>query len=291
LVQVEPDLSRSQIKRLIEDGHVTLNGQAARVSARLKEGDCIEVTIPPAAPIEAEPEDIPLKILFEDEHLIVVDKDAGMVVHPAPGHASGTLVNALLAHCTDLSGVGGRLRPGIVHRIDKDTTGILVVSKSDAAHAGLAEGFKDKTHEREYLALVSPAPRKAKDTIQTLFGRHPVHRKKFSSKVQRGKEAITHYEIEEALAGAALLRVHLETGRTHQIRVHCADSGFPILGDPVYSRPPRREPLRSVAAELGRQALHAHVLGFVHPITQETLHFVSPLPDDMTRALALLRQE
>jgi 23S rRNA pseudouridine1911/1915/1917 synthase len=257
LVQELDELTRSQIKRLIEEGHVTVNGEPSKVSAKLRTGDEIRVRVPPPEPIEAEPEDIPLVVLYEDEELMVVDKSAGMVVHPAPGHSSGTLVNALLFHCKDLSGIGGQLRPGIVHRIDKDTTGILVVSKSDRAHAGLAAGFKDKTHEREYLAIVAPAPPRESGTIETLFGRHPVHRKKFSSRVKSGKQAVTHYRVEEPLRGAALLRLRLETGRTHQIRVHCSDQGFPRdRKDPSDSRAlfrpglshPRRSRVRKAAA-------------------------------------------
>jgi len=230
-----------------------------------------------------------LTILYEDEFLIVVDKAAGMVVHPAPGHPDGTLVNALLGHCTDLSGIGGELRPGIVHRIDKDTSGILVVSKRDGVHQALAEGFKNKVHRREYLAIAHPAPKANQGTIDTLHGRHPVHRKKFSSRVTRGKHSVTHFTVlQRFLEPAALLTLRLETGRTHQIRVHCADSGFPLLGDPMYSRLPKSEPLRSLAQGLARQALHAAHLGFVHPVTKEDMSFTSPLPQDMQAVLDAL---
>jgi 23S rRNA pseudouridine1911/1915/1917 synthase len=289
LVNSDLGLSRSQIKRLIDEGLVTVNGKAVKTSTKLRPGDEAVVRQPPAVEARATPQDIPLTILYEDKHLIVVDKAAGMVVHPAPGHPDGTLVNALLGHCTDLSGIGGELRPGIVHRIDKDTTGILVVSKDDATHQLLSDGFKNKVHRREYLAISSPAPKEDKGTIDTLHGRHPVHRKKFSSKVQRGKNAVTHFEVRERLPGAALLSLRLETGRTHQIRVHCADSGFPLLADPMYARPPRTEPLRALAKTLGRQALHAAQLSFEHPITEEALSFESPLPADMLAVLDALR--
>lgn len=269
---------------------VTVNGKAVKTSTKLRPGDEAVVRQPPAVEARATAEDIPLTILYEDSHLIVVDKVAGMVVHPAPGHANGTLVNALLGHCTDLSGIGGELRPGIVHRIDKDTTGILVVSKEDGTHQLLADGFKNKRHRREYLAIASPGPKSDKGTMDTLHGRHPVHRKKFSSKVKRGKRAVTHYEVRERLAGpAALLSVRLETGRTHQIRVHCADAGFALLADPMYGRLPRNEPLRSLAKALGRQALHAARLSFEHPVTKEELSFSSPLPADMVAVLDALR--
>ncbi len=234
-------------------------------------------------------QNIPLTILYEDEHLVVVDKVAGMVVHPAPGHPDGTLVNALLGHCNDLSGIGGELRPGIVHRIDKDTSGILVVSKQDGVHQVLADGFKNKVHRREYLAIAHPAPSMSAACIRTLHGRHPVDRKRFSSKVKRGKEAITHFTVEQRFSEpAALLRLRLETGRTHQIRIHCADSGFPLLADQTYSRTPKSEPMRGLAKALGRQALHATHLGFVHPVTGEDLGFDSPLPADMQAVIDAL---
>ena len=244
----------------------------------------------PAEPVTAEPEPMDLVVLFEDEHLIVVDKPAGLVVHPAPGHARGTLVNGLLAHCTDLSGIGGELRPGIVHRLDKDTSGVLVVTKSDAAHQVLAEAFQSKTLLREYLAVAAPAPPEDRGTIRTLYGRHPVDRKKFSSKVTRGKSAVTHWEVAERFAsGAALLRLRLETGRTHQIRVHMADHGWPLLGDPTYGRIPKDPFLAELARALGRQALHAARLEITHPITGAVLKFATEPPDDLQRVVARLR--
>lgn len=285
----ELELSRSQIKRLIDEGHVTVHGKVVKTSAKLKPGDEVVVRHPAPVVASARPQDIALDILFEDSHLIVVNKAAGMVVHPAPGHPDGTLVNALLGHCSDLSGIGGELRPGIVHRIDKDTSGILVVSKDDLTHQILAEGFKDKVHRREYLAIVAPGPAEDSGTISTLHGRHPVNRKKFSSKVSSGKTAVTHFKVAKRYADmAALLQVQLETGRTHQIRVHCSDSGFPVLGDPMYARACRTQALRALAKELGRQALHAEHLAFVHPITKAELSFRAPPPADMQRVLDAL---
>jgi 23S rRNA pseudouridine1911/1915/1917 synthase len=230
-------------------------------------------------------------VLFEDGHIIVIDKPAGLVVHPAPGHPDMTLVNALLAHCTDLSGVGGELRPGIVHRLDKDTSGILVATKTDAAHGVLAARFKAHQLEREYLAVVAPPPRAARGTIDTLYGRHPIHRKKFSSRVSRGKRAVTHYRIEERFGDvAAVVRCRLQTGRTHQIRVHLADSGSPVVGDPLYSRAGKKPVLSALAARIGRQALHAAVLGFDHPITGKPLRFETSPPADMRALIDGLRE-
>ncbi len=263
-----------------------------KTSTKLKPGSEVRVCQPPPVIARAIPQDIPLSILYEDKHLIVVDKVAGMVVHPAPGHPDGTLVNALLGHCHDLSGIGGTLRPGIVHRIDKDTSGILVVSKEDFSHQHLADGFKNKTHRRMYLAIAIPGPKVESGTISTLHGRHPVHRKRFSSKVTRGKEAVTHFKVLERFGTrASLLSLKLETGRTHQIRVHCADSGYPLLADPMYSRPPKAEPLRTLAKGLSRQALHAAHLSFEHPVSGEIMSFDSDLPPDMQLVLDTLRTE
>ncbi|HEY1812354.1 MAG TPA: RluA family pseudouridine synthase [Kofleriaceae bacterium] len=294
-----PALSRAQVQRLIDDGHVTLAGVVATKSgARVRPGDAIEVHVPPPEPLELRAEAIPLSILFEDADVIVIDKAAGMVVHPAAGHASGTLVNALLHHCTDLAGIGGVLRPGIVHRLDKDTSGVMIATKTERAHASLTAQFAAKSRgepggpaglSREYLAIASPAPPSKTGTLRTLYGRHPVHRKKFSSKVATGKSAVTHWEIVERLHEAALVRFVLETGRTHQIRVHAADAGWALVGDPVYGHKPRDARVAEVAHALGRQALHAHTLAFAHPATGARLAFAAPLPADFAAALAALR--
>jgi 23S rRNA pseudouridine1911/1915/1917 synthase len=286
-------LSRAQVQRLIDDARVTLNGAAVgKPGQRVRAGDAIAVDIPPAAPIELVAEDIPLTVLFEDADLIVVDKPAGLVVHPAAGHPRGTLVNALLFHCKDLSGIGGALRPGIVHRLDRDTSGAMVATKSDRAHAAVAAAFAAKSRGepggilREYLGIAAPPPPAPAGTLRTLHGRHPTDRKRFSSRVSSGKPAVTHWTTTEALEGAALVRFRLETGRTHQIRVHAADAGWPLLGDPLYGRTPR--PLAAIAAELGRQALHAALLELDHPVTGARLRFESPLPADLATALARL---
>jgi 23S rRNA pseudouridine1911/1915/1917 synthase len=283
------------VQRLIEDGRVTVDGVVAAKSLRVRQGDVIDVRVPPPEPLEVLPEPIPLVVLFEDADLIVIDKPPGLVVHPAAGHASGTLVNALLHHCKDLSGIGGVLRPGIVHRLDKDTSGVMVATKSERAHAALTAAFAAKSRgeqgglERTYLAITSPAPPAKTGTLRTLYGRHPIHRKKFSSKVATGKHAVTHWQLEEPLVDAALVRFRLETGRTHQIRVHAADHGWPLVGDATYGHKPRSERLADVARTLGRQALHAATLAFDHPATGARLAFEAPLPGDLQHALAQLR--
>jgi 23S rRNA pseudouridine1911/1915/1917 synthase len=294
-----PALSRAAVQRLIDDGHVALNEQPVRKPGqRVKEGDAIEVAVPAPAPIELVPEPIPLAIAFEDADLIVIDKPAGLVVHPAPGHPRGTLVNAILHHCHDLGGIGGALRPGIVHRLDKDTSGLMVVAKSERAHAALTAAFAAKSRGalaagggmlREYLGITAPPPPSPAGTLRTFHHRHPTDRKRFSSRVGWGKSAVTHWELVEPLAErrAALVRFRLETGRTHQIRVHAADHGWPLLGDPLYGKPPRE--LRALGERLGRQALHAAVLAFDHPATGAHMRFEAPLPADLAAALAELR--
>jgi 23S rRNA pseudouridine1911/1915/1917 synthase len=241
--------------------------------------------VPAAAEATARPQDIPLAVVFEDEHLIVVDKPAGLVVHPAAGHPHGTLVNALLHHCAGrLSGIGGVARPGIVHRIDKDTSGLLVVAKSDAAHEGLARQFADHSIERVYLAVVNGHPTPREGTIRERVGRSDTNRKKMAVLAKdssRGKHAVTHYKVVRTMTECALLECRLETGRTHQVRVHLASIGHALLGDPVYGRAnPRLRPVLK-ALDFRRQALHAAVLGFVHPVTGDRLRFASDLPQDM----------
>jgi 23S rRNA pseudouridine1911/1915/1917 synthase len=282
--------SRSQLKRRIDEGEVTVNGDPAKPARKLRAGDVVAFAPPPAVPVELGAEEIPLVVLHEDAHLIVVDKPAGMVVHPAAGNPSGTLVNALLAHCTDLAGIGGELRPGIVHRLDKDTSGVLVATKDDATHAALAALFKKKDLLRLYDAVVSPPPAKDAGTIRTLYGRHPTQRKRFTSRVETGKTAVTHWRVVERFgARAALLECRLETGRTHQIRVHMAESGHGVVGDRVYGRPPRDPLVRELGDQLGRQALHARVLAFRHPVTGEMVDARAEMPADMRRLLAALR--
>lgn len=282
--------SRSQIRRRIEAGEVRVNGRTAKAAQRLKAGDRVVFRPPPPVPSVDLPEDIPLHILHEDAHLLVLDKPAGLVVHPATSHMAGTLVNALLHHCgpEGLPGVGGERRPGIVHRLDKDTSGVMVVAKDEPTLVALQETFRAHSLERRYLAIVEGVVAE-RGTFRTGYGRHPRERKRFSSRVAGGKRAVTNYVVIERLQGATLVEARLETGRTHQIRVHFSDHGHPVVGDPVYGRRPRDARVANVAAELGRQALHAAVLGFHHPASGEYLEFRTALPPDMERALAALR--
>ena len=283
--------SRSQLKRWIQEGHIFRNHRPARPADRIHTGDTIEIIPPPPEPITAIPEDLPLQIAFEDEHLIVVDKAVGMVVHPAPGHSSGTLVNALLHHCRDLSGIGGALRPGIVHRLDRDTSGLLVVAKHDLAHRGLSDLFRlrPKEHlDRRYLAVARGHFQEDSLHIDTPYGRHPTQRLRFSSLVESERRAITDLTVVERFALATLVQLRLHTGRTHQIRVHLADRGRPLIGDALYGgTPPHNWP--NFLRNFPRQALHAARLAFTHPITQEPLSFASPLPPDLQQLIDFIR--
>jgi 23S rRNA pseudouridine1911/1915/1917 synthase len=294
-------ISRSRIKALIDSGHVAVGGVAMRDPAKkLTAGDAVSLDVPPPAPAEPAPESIALDIVHEDDQLVVIDKPAGLVVHPASGHETGTLVNALIAHCgASLSGVGGVRKPGIVHRIDKDTTGLLVVAKTDAAHHRLAALFADHGRTlsltREYLAFVWGVPDRAHGTVETFLGRHATQREKMAVTTEpRGREAITHWEKVEDYGVAALLRCQLETGRTHQIRVHMAHIGHPLIGDATYGAGFKTkvaklpEAARATVEKLGRQALHAATLGFEHPRTREEMLFESELPEDLQALRAAL---
>jgi 23S rRNA pseudouridine1911/1915/1917 synthase len=289
LSQEIADVSRSQLARQIGQAAVMVNGAPGVPSRKLHAGDVIVWEPPAVVATEIAAEAIALTIVHEDQWLVIVDKPAGLVVHPAPGHEAGTLVNALLAHCHDLRGIGGELRPGIVHRIDKDTSGLLVVAKDDATMNALGAAFKAHTIERVYEALVSGAPPGPSGRIDTFYGRDPRERKKFSSRVRSGKRAVTNWRLVEKFPGAARMEARLETGRTHQVRVHLAALGCPLLGDKVYGRPPRDLAVRAIADALGRQALHARLLGFVHPATGKQMTFTSELPPDMRAALAALQ--
>ncbi|MFQ5348667.1 MAG: RluA family pseudouridine synthase [Rhodothalassiaceae bacterium] len=297
-----PQLSRSRVKALIEAGMVSLAGETIRAPAhRVKPGDAVRVAVPDAAPAIPQAEAIPLAIVHEDEALVVIDKPPGMVVHPAPGAEAGTLVNALLHHCGEsLSGIGGVRRPGIVHRIDKDTSGLLVIAKTDAAHRGLAEQFAAHSIGREYIAFVHGCPQPPAGRIEGAIGRHPVDRKRMAVVTRGGKHAVTHYATERCYrdaAGepvAARVRCRLETGRTHQVRVHMAHIGHPLIGDPVYGGRRRRVRDAGLAAALGglrRQALHAARLGFRHPLTGENLQFSSALPYDLVELQDVLERD
>lgn len=295
LAELAPTLSRARLQALIADGRVTRDGVAVgSASDKAVEGAYV-VDVPPPAPADPEPEDLPLVVLFEDADLIVLDKAAGMAVHPAPGSERGTLVNALLFHAAGrLSGIGGVARPGIVHRLDKDTSGVMVVAKTDAAHAGLARLFAERDLERSYTAFSRGAPRPPAGLVDAPIARSTHDRKKMAVARTGGRRAVTHYRTEAAYGPAerptaARLTCRLETGRTHQIRVHMAHAGAPLLGDPVYGSGAPAAPVRAAmqAAGLARQALHATTLGFMHPTTGERLRFVADLPDDLQR----LREE
>jgi len=285
LVDRFPEHSRARWQELIRNGFVTVNGQPRKPSQELREGDTVDIRIPPPTAVEVAPEAIPLNILYEDPDLIVINKPPGLVVHPAPGHDSGTLVNALLHHCTDLKGIGGELRPGIVHRLDLDTSGTLVIAKNEQAMAHLAAQFKGRSVRKEYVALVWGSPEPPSGRIETLVGRNPHDRKKMSARPLSGKPAVTLYETVSTFGDVSFLRVRIETGRTHQIRVHLAHIGHPVVGDRQYGRPRRTD----LPAPAPRQMLHAERLAFRHPRTGEELEFVSPLPDDMKNLLAALK--
>ena len=294
LSQKEPALSRSQIKRLIETGKVRIEGRKAKPGLRLREDERVTLILPEPKKMEVEAEAIPLKVLYEDRHLIVVNKPAGLVVHPAAGNYSGTLVNALLHRCPDLAGIGGVLRPGIVHRLDKDTSGVLVVAKDDPAHRSLSDQFRKHTAERRYMGIVF-GQLSDEGQVDAPVGRHPTHRKKMSARPRKGREARTHWRVLERFRSFTLAEFRLETGRTHQIRVHLSSIGHPILGDPLYGGRKRMAsveslPLREGLQRLRRQALHAASLGFVHPATGEALKFDSSLPEDILEAVGLLRR-
>ncbi|MBC9176985.1 RluA family pseudouridine synthase [Pseudoroseomonas ludipueritiae] len=291
-------LSRSRVKALIEAGQVLRDGApVADPSEPVRAGATYRVEVPPAAPATPQAQDIPLTILFEDRHLIVLDKPPGLVVHPAPGNQDGTLVNALLAHAGDeLAGIGGEKRPGIVHRLDKDTSGVMVVAKTERAHQVLSATFASREAlERSYLALAWGVPGAPNGEVDAPIGRHPTDRKRMAVVTRNGKDALTRYSTERAWGTAcALLRCRLATGRTHQIRVHLAHLGHPIVGDPVYlkrvpgSAKALPTPARDALLAFPRQALHAESLGFRHPVTGENLRFTTPLPQDFKHLLALL---
>jgi 23S rRNA pseudouridine1911/1915/1917 synthase len=292
LTSALPDLSRARIQALIAEDALLISGQIITDgSSRKFGGQRFELNVPAPRADKAEAQDINLDIVYEDEHLIIVDKPAGLVVHPAAGHADGTLVNALLHHCRGkLSGIGGVQRPGIVHRIDKDTSGLLVVAKSDVAHEGLAKLFATHDIKRKYYAIVSGSPAPPAGTVRTQIGRSTTNRKKMAVLPEnKGKHAVTHYRMVESFGKTALVECTLETGRTHQVRVHMAHIGHPLIGDAVYSN--RQNPYRigPNQSKFDRQALHAASLGFIHPVSGETLRFDSGLPEDMQLLLSQLR--
>lgn len=282
-----PDLSRSRLQKMIESGQVTLNHKiCTQKKTLLKLGDIINLEIPPAVTSSVIPQSIPLDVVYEDEYLIVINKPANFVVHPSAGHQDGTLVNALLAHCPDLQGIGGVERPGIVHRLDKDTTGVMVVAKTEPVLRSLQEQIKAKTAKREYFGVVYGAPRQESGTVNLPIGRHPVDRKKMAIvPVEKGgREAVTHWQLQERLGNYSLIKFQLETGRTHQIRVHASHIKHPIIGDPLYSAG------HSVGVKLTGQALHAFRLTLVHPITKVVIDSIAPFPTEMEKLLKILRK-
>ena len=276
-------LSRSSLTKLIEDGKVTVGEKAVKKNYKVADGDRVTVLIDDPKPVDITPEDIPLDIVYEDEHLLVVNKPKGMVVHPAPGNYSGTLVNALMYHCGDhLSGINGELRPGIVHRIDKNTSGLLAVAKSDIAHAGLSEQIKEHSFTRRYLAICYGNIKEDERTVDAPIGRHKIDRKKMCVTQLNSKPAVTHIKVLERYQGFTYIECRLETGRTHQIRVHLASIGHPIAGDDVYG------PTKVITA-LGGQCLHAYQLGFIHPVTGEYIEFTADPPESFIRFREKLR--
>lgn len=296
LSQQDLPLSRSRIKKLIDAGLILINDISPKAGFRISKGDLIKVQIPEPTPSELHPENIPLDIIYEDDFLIVINKPAGLVVHPAAGNYSGTLVNALLYHSHDLSGIGGVVRPGIVHRIDKNTSGVLVVAKNDIAHRLLAGQFKKHSITRRYTGMVYGTFKNERGAVTSSIGRHPVDRKKMSTSARKGRKAITHWRVIEQFEEITLLEISLETGRTHQIRVHMADIRHPVVGDPVYSSKKRllriqNEQVRNTLRGLSRQALHASILGFNHPKTGTYMKFSAPLPQDLGEILDVLRDQ
>ena len=299
-----PELSRSYIQKLIVSGHVLVNDAQQRPGYKLQPGDRISLTIPPAEPTEIAAEEIPLDIRFEDDQIIVVNKAKGMTVHPAPGSKHGTLVNAVLAHSDDLSGIGGVERPGIVHRLDKDTSGLLVVAKTDVAHASLQKQIQQRSAERKYIALVWGATKFNEAVVDAPIGRHPTDRQKMAvikdTSRYTAREALTNLKVIERFRDFTLLEAKLDTGRTHQIRVHCSFVGHPVVGDPVYGGTKRAIPSsfnkiehRELSGHIERlhgQALHAYSLSFDHPTTGERLAFDAPVPDDMEALIRWLRE-
>jgi len=294
LSETDLNLSRSQAKNLIQKHHILLNQNPAKPSAHIRAGDIISGILPQPESLSVKAEPLPLTILYEDSSIIIIDKPSGMVVHPAYGNLSGTLVNALLYHCKDLTGINGVLRPGIVHRLDKNTSGVMVVAKNDEAYHHLARQFKNRTVGKVYLAIVYGKFGEDEGLIDSAIGRHPSERKRMSTRTKRGRMAITHWKKIEELDGFTLLEIFPQTGRTHQIRVHLSSIGHPLLGDPLYGRKGRpgtiHDPvLRECVTRMNRQALHAKRLEFTHPRTGERVQFISPIPQDMKKVLEWLR--
>jgi 23S rRNA pseudouridine1911/1915/1917 synthase len=283
---------------LIEQEQVLVDSHPAKVGEKLKGGETICITFPAMRATEVVAQDLPLQVLYEDAHLIVINKPAGLVVHPAPGHSEGTLVNALLHHCQDLAGIGGELRPGIVHRLDKDTSGVMMATKDDQTHLRLAEQFQVHSITRRYVALVHGLLPRDVGRVDCPIGRHPLERKKMSGKCRNGRRAVTHWQVLQRFPDdrLTLVELNLETGRTHQIRVHFAEMNFPLVGDPLYGKSGRIKEmkdatLRTLLSALGRQALHAKILGFTHPVSGNYMEFECSLPEDIQVILTYLQEK
>ena len=285
LVEMQPELSRSHIQKLIDKGAVLVDGHIRKANYKLRGGETVTLAMPEAETISVVPEDIPLDVLYEDKDIIVVNKPRGMVVHPAAGVCTGTLVNALLYHCHDLSGINGEIRPGIVHRLDKDTSGVLVCAKNDAAHLDLAQQISTKTAHRIYRAIVHGNIREEAGIIKGDIGRHPTDRKKMAIVRENGKPAVTHFKVLERFGEYTLVECQLETGRTHQIRVHMTSIGHPLVNDPKYG------PKKGSPFAINGQALHSLTLTLTHPVTKEEMTFTAPLPQDMEKILTGLRNK
>ncbi|MDO8682655.1 MAG: RluA family pseudouridine synthase [Armatimonadota bacterium] len=299
------DLSRAQIQRLIEGGYIAVDGQPRKANYKLRVGETVKVSVPPPQPTEIAAEEIPLDVVYEDGDILVVNKPKGMTTHPAPGSPAGTLVNAILAHCKDLSGVGGVQRPGIVHRLDKDTSGLIVVAKNDQSHLSLQKQISDRTAGRHYLALVWGNVPFEKAVVDAPIGRHPVHRQRMAviqetvPGAPSARKAVTEFHVVERLQGMTLLEAKLLTGRTHQVRVHCSFMGHPVVGDPVYNAPKHPIPpnlgkleqaeLHALLSDLHGQALHAARLSFTHPKTGEEMDFEAPAPESMKRIIEWMK--
>ena len=285
------DHTRSQIKKLIDDENVLVNGRPIKPSKKFEGGEVVHVNLPAPTSIDAEPEDISLQIIYEDPSIVVVNKPAGMVVHPGAGVSSGTLVNALLYKCQDLSGIGGKIRPGIVHRLDKDTSGVIVAAKNDKAHNFLVSQFKSRDVKKRYIAIVEGNMKTDSGSFDSKIGRDPANRIKMSSKSKSGRESLTLWNVLKRFGPATLVEAEPKTGRTHQIRVHFSENNFPILADKVYGHKRQRNNVLSGAAkQIGRQALHASKIGFLHPETEKFVEFESAIPEDMQRAIDYLER-
>jgi len=292
LAKLNPDWTRSRARKLIDDDHVLLNNASGKASTSVHTGDTVVVNEPPPRPLEVEGEDIPLNVIHEDSDLLIINKPAGLVIHPAAGNPSGTLVNALIHYCQDLSGIGGVERPGIVHRLDKDTTGIMVVAKSDRAHLALSIAFRQHTIRKTYLAVCYGNPKTEDGVVDAPIDRHPRNRREMAV-VREGRPARTLYEVDQEFAGTSMVSCHPVTGRTHQIRVHMAHIGHAIIGDPLYAGRQWRNladlSVQSACRNFPRQALHARRIAFEHPVTKEEVEFEAPLPPDLEELLETLR--